>query len=89
MSMPDESIPDAGDAEPAVEHDPELAEEYADSVSIDPTPDEVDHYREMIGDPDLPADPELPTDPDFPEDPDVIGDPETPVDPVAPGGPTG
>jgi hypothetical protein len=88
MTMPDESLPYAGSAEPASEHDPEYAEEYAESVSIDPTPEEVDHYRELIGDPDLPEDPDLPTDPDFPRDPNVIGDPEMPVDPVVPGGPT-
>lgn len=43
--------PAAGGAEAASEHDPEAAEEYAESVPIDPSTDQIDHYLEMIGDP--------------------------------------
>ncbi|NHC16503.1 hypothetical protein [Motilibacter deserti] len=32
------------------EHDPEVAEDYAESVGVDPTPDEVEHYKELVGD---------------------------------------
>ena len=57
MTEPDERLPYAGTAEPTGPDDPEYAETYAESVSIDPAPDEVTHYRELIGDPDLPAEP--------------------------------
>jgi hypothetical protein len=30
-------------------HDPEAAEAYAESVSIDPSPDEIDEYLKMAG----------------------------------------
>lgn len=30
-------------------HDPERAEEYAESVPVDPTPDEIDRYAELSG----------------------------------------
>jgi hypothetical protein len=39
-------------AEPASEHDPERAEQYAESVPVDPTPDEIDHYTELTGEAD-------------------------------------
>jgi hypothetical protein len=32
------------------EHDPERAEEYAEAVGVDPSPQEVDTYLEMVGD---------------------------------------
>jgi hypothetical protein len=32
-------------------HDPEDAEEFAEESGIDPTPDQIDEYRERIGDP--------------------------------------
>jgi hypothetical protein len=32
------------------EHDPERAEEYAAEVGVDPSPQEVDNYLEMVGD---------------------------------------
>ena len=31
-------------------HDPEVAEDYAESVGVDPSPDEVEHYKELVGD---------------------------------------
>lgn len=58
MTAPDERLPFAGTAEPSGEHDPEFAETYAESVGIDPAPDEVERYRELIGDPDLPEEPQ-------------------------------
>lgn len=30
-------------------HDPDAAEEFAESVPIDPSPDEVRHYQELLG----------------------------------------
>ncbi|NHC46396.1 hypothetical protein [Motilibacter aurantiacus] len=59
MSTPDERPPadplsesllDLG-PQPSAEHDPEVAEDYAESVGVDPTPDEVEHYKELVGDP--------------------------------------
>ena len=32
------------------DHDPERAEEYAESVGVDPSPQEVDRYLEIAGD---------------------------------------
>ena len=59
MTEPDERLPDPGTAEPSSEHDPEAAEEYAESVPIDPAPDEVAKYLEIVGDEDaVPADPD-------------------------------
>jgi hypothetical protein len=55
MTAPDERLPFAGTAEPVDEHDPEAAEEYAESVGIDPAPDEVQHYRELLDDPERPG----------------------------------
>jgi hypothetical protein len=49
MTSPDEELPRAGTAEPGSEHDPEAAEAYAESVSIDPTPQEIDTYLEIAG----------------------------------------
>jgi hypothetical protein len=39
-------------AEPASEHDPERAEQYAESVPVDPSPDEIERYTELTGDTD-------------------------------------
>ena len=50
MRTPDERPPAGGIAEPASEHDPERAEEYAESVGVDPSPQEVDRYLEIAGD---------------------------------------
>lgn len=50
MTEPDERLPNPGAAEPATEHDPEAAEEYAQSVPIDPTPEQIDTYLEIEGD---------------------------------------
>jgi hypothetical protein len=41
----------AGDAEPGVEPGPDVAEEFAESVPIDPTPDQVEQYLELAGAP--------------------------------------
>ncbi len=49
MTTPDERLPAAGTAEPGSEHDPEAAEAYAESVSIDPSPDEINEYLKIAG----------------------------------------
>ncbi|MGH3787057.1 MAG: hypothetical protein ACRDRG_11010 [Pseudonocardiaceae bacterium] len=49
MTTPDERLPAAGTAEAAGEHDPEAAEAYAESVSIDPSHDEVNEYLKIAG----------------------------------------
>lgn len=51
MTEPDERLPRAGSAQPASDHDPELAEAYAESVPVDPTPDEIATYLQLVGDP--------------------------------------
>jgi hypothetical protein len=75
--MSETSSPDAA------AHDPEVAEEFAAAAGTDPTPDEIDQYRALSGEPPLGAgadaalpDPALDEveDPDF-EDPEVR-DPE-------------
>jgi len=38
--------------EAGVEPDADVAEEYAESVPLDPTPDQVEHYLELVGDED-------------------------------------
>lgn len=50
MSEPDERLPDPGTAEPGSEHDPEAAEAYAESVPVDPSPEQIDTYLEIEGD---------------------------------------
>ena len=40
------------DVEPGVEPDADVAEEYAESVPLDPTPEQVEHYLELVGDED-------------------------------------
>ncbi len=47
MTTPDEQLPMAGTAEPGGQHDPEAAEAYAESVSIDPSPDEINEYLKI------------------------------------------
>ncbi|MFL6143717.1 MAG: hypothetical protein ACJ72N_17880 [Labedaea sp.] len=32
-------------------HDPEEAEEFAEQIGVDPTPEQIDEYRERIGEP--------------------------------------
>jgi hypothetical protein len=49
MTTPDERLPVTGTAESANEHDPEAAEAYAESVSIDPSHDEVNEYLKIAG----------------------------------------
>lgn len=49
MTTPDERLPEAGPTEPGSGHDPEQAEAYAESVGVDPTPDEIDHYLAIAG----------------------------------------
>lgn len=54
MTEPDERLPMAGTAEPSGDHDPEALEELAEGMGIDPSPQDVDAYREAIGDDGLP-----------------------------------
>jgi hypothetical protein len=49
MTMPDEELPRAGTAEPGSPHDPEAAEAYAESVPIDPTPEQIEEYLAVAG----------------------------------------
>ena len=44
--------PRPADADESAEPAPDVAEEYAESIPIDPTPDQVEHYLELVGDPD-------------------------------------
>ncbi|WP_147431966.1 hypothetical protein [Motilibacter peucedani] len=65
MTVPDPVRPAAspvfpGTAEPSGEHDPERAEEYAESVGVDPSPDQVEHYQELTGDGPDDGDPSAP-----------------------------
>lgn len=43
--------PLAQDPDAADEPDPDLAEEYAESLPVDPTPEEVERYLELAGAP--------------------------------------
>jgi hypothetical protein len=43
---------DRGAADPQAQPDPDVAEEFAESVPIDPTPDQVEAYLELAGAPD-------------------------------------
>ena len=54
MTEPDERLPTAGTAEPSGDHDPERLEELAEQMGTDPSPQQVDAYREAIGDDGLP-----------------------------------
>lgn len=49
MTTPEERLPAAGTVEPGSEHDPELAEAYAESVGIDPSHHEINTYLKMAG----------------------------------------
>jgi hypothetical protein len=42
--------------EAGVEPDADLAEEFAESVPLDPTPEQVEHYLELVGEADEPSD---------------------------------
>ena len=44
-----------GDVEAGVEPDADVAEEYAESVPLDPTPEQVEHYLELVGEGDADA----------------------------------
>ena len=50
MTAPDERLPMAGTAEPSSDRDPEHLEEIAESMGIDPSPQQVQEYQEAIGD---------------------------------------
>jgi hypothetical protein len=39
-----------GDVEAGAEPDADVAEEYAESVPLDPTPEQVEHYLDLVGD---------------------------------------
>jgi hypothetical protein len=45
----DGQLPATGMIEPGSEHDPEAAEAYAESVSIDPSHDEINEYLKIAG----------------------------------------
>jgi hypothetical protein len=49
VTTPDEGPSVAGTAQPGNEHDPEVAEAYAESVSIDPSHDEINEYLKIAG----------------------------------------
>jgi hypothetical protein len=55
MTEPDERLPMAGTGEPSGEHDPEALEALAEGMGVDPSPQDVDAYREAIGDDGLPG----------------------------------
>jgi hypothetical protein len=50
MTEPDERLPMAGTAEPTGDRDPEALEALAESMGTDPSPQQVEEYREAIGD---------------------------------------
>jgi hypothetical protein len=53
---PDEDTPYTAvdGVEAGVEPDPDVAEEFAESVPLDPTPEQVEHYLELVGEADEP-----------------------------------
>ena len=53
MTIPDEQQSAFDRAEPGSEHDPEVAESYAESVGVDPSQDEIQEYLKMAGAPPL------------------------------------
>jgi hypothetical protein len=53
MTTPDDQPPNLDTAETAGEHDPEVAEAYAESVGVDPSPDEIQEYLKIVGAPPL------------------------------------
>jgi hypothetical protein len=53
MTIPDEPRSAFDTAEPGSEHDPEVAESYAESVGVDPSQDEIQQYLKMAGAPPL------------------------------------
>jgi hypothetical protein len=40
----------ASEGDASAEPAPDVAEEYAESIPIDPTPDQVEHYLELVED---------------------------------------
>jgi len=50
MTEPDERLPMAGSAEPTGDRDPERLEQLAESMGIDPSPQQIEEYRAAIGD---------------------------------------
>ena len=46
-----------GEVEHGVEPDADVAEEYAEEVPLDPTPAQVEHYLELVGEAGAPAGP--------------------------------
>jgi hypothetical protein len=49
MTTPEERSPVADTTERGSQHDPEVAEAYAESVSIDPSHDEINEYLKIVG----------------------------------------
>jgi len=45
------SEPLTQDPDAATEPDPDVAEEYAEALPVDPTPEQVEHYLELVGAP--------------------------------------
>ena len=45
---------EVGSVEAGVEPDADVAEEYAESVPLDPTPEQVEHYLDLVGDEGMP-----------------------------------
>ncbi len=41
---------EVADVDADVEPDADVAEEYAESVPLDPTPEQVEHYLDLVGD---------------------------------------
>jgi len=60
MTMPDATVAtptsedtvytQVTDVEAGVEPDADVAEEFAESVPLDPTPEQVEHYLDLVGD---------------------------------------
>jgi hypothetical protein len=58
MTIPDEQRPTFDTVESGSRHDPEVAESYAESIGVDPSPDEIQEYLKMIGAPALTEQPD-------------------------------
>jgi hypothetical protein len=46
----DTAYTEVTDVVPGVEPHADVAEEYAESVPVDPTPEQVEHYLDLVGD---------------------------------------
>jgi hypothetical protein len=46
----DTAYTEVGSVEQGVEPDADVAEEFAESVPLDPTPEQVEHYLDLVGD---------------------------------------